>query len=173
MYVAHSGGACLLRVDGTWHADGGTRATDTAGPRAVEYTQIRRPAPAPTAVSKRRSRPAQAAARPRGAQLQAVRACVGPPSLGVLGSMGGGASAEHGTLSRGVFQSAVVASGAHAHTYPEHTCNRLQYQAPLVLVIICTPPVSERLSICLAGVECTLRPPATVRAGYSQIWIEG
>eukprot|EP00966_Prymnesium_polylepis_P287021 6629821-Prymnesium_polylepis.1 len=34
-------GMCVggLRVDGTWHASG-TRNTDTAGPRAVEYTQI-------------------------------------------------------------------------------------------------------------------------------------
>eukprot|EP00966_Prymnesium_polylepis_P133825 3093624-Prymnesium_polylepis.1 len=46
----------------------GTRrghATDTAGPRAVEYTKIRRPVPAPTAVSEHRPRPAQAAAHPR------------------------------------------------------------------------------------------------------------
>eukprot|EP00966_Prymnesium_polylepis_P038063 882547-Prymnesium_polylepis.1 len=44
---------CVLRVDGTWHADGArvgdAQQTDTARPRAVEYTQIRRPVPAPTA----------------------------------------------------------------------------------------------------------------------------
>eukprot|EP00966_Prymnesium_polylepis_P004054 92648-Prymnesium_polylepis.1 len=40
-------------------------ATDTVGPRAVEYTQIKHPVPAPPAVSKHRPRPAQAAARPR------------------------------------------------------------------------------------------------------------
>ena len=42
------------------------RATDTAGPRAVEHTHIGRPVPAHTAVSKHQPRPAQAAARPRG-----------------------------------------------------------------------------------------------------------
>eukprot|EP00966_Prymnesium_polylepis_P074530 1729887-Prymnesium_polylepis.1 len=41
------------------------RATDTAGPRAVEYTGIGRPVPAHTTVSKHQPRPTQAAARPR------------------------------------------------------------------------------------------------------------
>eukprot|EP00966_Prymnesium_polylepis_P203807 4721698-Prymnesium_polylepis.1 len=37
---------CVVRDDGTWHADGarvGDAQQDTAGPRAVEYTHIRRP----------------------------------------------------------------------------------------------------------------------------------
>eukprot|EP00966_Prymnesium_polylepis_P232515 5377524-Prymnesium_polylepis.1 len=72
MWVSNSACVCVTgrrdvaRPRGTGHASPGTRNRQhTAGPRAVEYTHIRRPVPAHTAVSKHRPRPAQAAARPR------------------------------------------------------------------------------------------------------------
>jgi hypothetical protein len=72
----------VLRVDGTWHADGARvgDAQQTRRGHAQSSTHSTNQASGPTAVSTHRPRPAQAAARSRSAQ-QAARAHAQPPAM--------------------------------------------------------------------------------------------